>query len=81
MQDQENKDVSATPGDETIQVSTAADSAPIEEGLSGLEKQLSETEAKLACKRSATAGAAYCQSRVGHPERPVRPEPGHPRNR
>ena len=48
MQDQENKDVSATPGDETIQVSAAAANAPVEEGLSGLEKQLSETEAKLA---------------------------------
>ncbi|HEY0491057.1 MAG TPA: nucleotide exchange factor GrpE [Telluria sp.] len=48
MQDQENKDVSATPGDETIQGSAAADAAPVEEGLSGLEQQLSETEAKLA---------------------------------
>ncbi|HEY0489105.1 MAG TPA: nucleotide exchange factor GrpE [Telluria sp.] len=48
MQDQENKDVSATPGDETIQVSATTEGAPIEEGLTGLEQQLSETEAKLA---------------------------------
>ena len=45
MQDQENKDVSSTPNDETVQVSaaTAAD-----EGVSSLEEQLSATEAKLA---------------------------------
>ena len=45
MQDQENKDVSSTPEDETIQVSKAAG---VDEGVSGLEEQLSATEAKLA---------------------------------
>ena len=45
MQDQENKDVSSTPNDETIQVTppTSAD-----EGVSSLEEHMSATEAKLA---------------------------------
>lgn len=45
MQDQENKDVSSTPEDETIQVSAATS---VDEGVTGLEEQLSATEAKLA---------------------------------
>ena len=45
MQDQENKDVSSTPEDETIQVSKATG---VDEGVPGLEEQLSATEAKLA---------------------------------
>ena len=45
MQDQENKDVSSTPNDDTVQV-TAATS--VDESVNGLEQQLSDTEAKLA---------------------------------
>ncbi|NML61502.1 nucleotide exchange factor GrpE [Massilia sp. RP-1-19] len=45
MQDQENKDVSSTPDDETIQVTPATGA---DEGVSNLEEQLSATEAKLA---------------------------------
>ncbi|MBZ2207952.1 nucleotide exchange factor GrpE [Massilia soli] len=45
MQDQENKDVSSTPEDDTVQV-TAATS--VDEGVNSLEQQLSATEAKLA---------------------------------
>jgi molecular chaperone GrpE len=45
MQDQENKDVSSTPNDETVQVSAATGA---DEGVSNLEEQLSATEAKLA---------------------------------
>ena len=45
MQDQENKDVSSTPEDETVQVSAATGA---DEGVNNLEEQLSATEAKLA---------------------------------
>jgi molecular chaperone GrpE len=49
MQDQENKEVSNTPVEETVQVSAATAPAPAPEpGTPSLEEQLSATEAKLA---------------------------------
>jgi len=49
MQDQETKEVSNTPVEETVQVSEATAPAPAPEpGTPSLEEQLSATEAKLA---------------------------------
>lgn len=48
MQDQENKDVSNPPEEETVEAPAAAAAEPAREDTSSLEEQLSVTEAKLA---------------------------------